>query len=62
MSLEHAAATRVEVRPDSEASGIAIHMVRTPLIFVRGVVHRSAEKREYHGAVWRQLTDSTSLG
>ena len=36
--LEHAAATRVEVRPDSEASGIAIHMVRTPLIFVRGVV------------------------
>ena len=37
-ALEPAAATRVEVRPDGEASGIAIQMVRTPLVFVRGVV------------------------
>src|SRR5215469_6320804 len=36
--LEPAAATRVEVRPDFEAGGTAIQMVRTPLIFVRGVV------------------------
>jgi hypothetical protein len=37
-ALEHAAATRVEVRPDSEASGIGINMVRTPVVSVRGVV------------------------
>jgi Carboxypeptidase regulatory-like domain len=37
-ALEHAAATRIEVRPDSEAGGIAIHMVRTPIVFVRGIV------------------------
>jgi Carboxypeptidase regulatory-like domain len=36
-SLE-ADATRVEVRPDSESAGVAIHMIRTPIVFVRGVV------------------------
>jgi hypothetical protein len=36
--LEPAAATRVEVRPDFEAGGTAIQMVRTPIVFVRGVV------------------------
>jgi large repetitive protein len=37
-ALAAAEATRVEVRPDIEAGGIAIQMVRTPVIFVRGVV------------------------
>lgn len=37
-SLEAGSATRVEVRPDSEAGGVAINMVRTPVVFVRGVV------------------------
>jgi protocatechuate 3,4-dioxygenase beta subunit len=37
-ALEPAAASRVEVRPDSDASGIAIQMIRTPLVFVRGIV------------------------
>ena len=50
-ALEHAAATRVEVRPDSEASGIAIHMVRTPIIFVRGVVIGAPRNANIHGAV-----------
>jgi large repetitive protein len=36
--LEPTAAMRVEVRPDFEAGGTVIQMVRTPLVFVRGVV------------------------